>query len=250
MRKLRRPIRAFTLIELLVVIAIIAILAAILFPVFAQAREKARQSMCLSNMKQLGLALTLYVQDYDEVLAYCWLPPADLGSKKGVRNPRTPTWRSMLYPYTKNLAIHHCPSAPSHNSWQPNTREWGTTGYAANMVHWPAGSPKPPWSWPQGVTAANDTDVDMTLAEVRSAAETILFTDYDDHNDDPLALTDSTRQHDYLRGVTRPVDKGYRRHNDGASYVYLDGHVKWQKLFGRKCDTIGGGADGCPWSIE
>src|SRR5690348_17963929 len=73
MRRTRKP--AFTLIELLVVIAIIAILAAILFPVFAQAREKARQAGCLSNGKQIGLALNMYIQDYDEAF-----PPADYGS--------------------------------------------------------------------------------------------------------------------------------------------------------------------------
>src|SRR5690349_3905542 len=67
LRRSSRVRRGFTLIELLVVIAIIAILAAILFPVFAQAREKARQSSCLSNMKQIGSALLMYVQDYDEV---------------------------------------------------------------------------------------------------------------------------------------------------------------------------------------
>jgi prepilin-type N-terminal cleavage/methylation domain-containing protein/prepilin-type processing-associated H-X9-DG protein len=245
-----RRTKAFTLIELLVVIAIIAILAAILFPVFAQAREKARQSTCLSNCKQLGHAIMMYSQDYDELVLYAWLPPADLGPKKGARHPRTPTWRSMLYPYTKNIAIHHCPSAPQFNTWEPGTREWGVTGYGVNMVHWPAGSPKPPWSWPQGVTKANDTDVDIPTAAIVSPAETIMLTDYDDNNGDPLAVTDSTGRHDYVRGVTRPEDKGYRRHSDGASYIYADGHVRWQKLFGRRCDTIGGGNDGCPWSIE
>jgi len=84
----------FTLIELLVVIAIIAILAAILFPVFAQAREKARQISCLSNLKQSGTALYMYVQDYDETL---------LKMGNGV------DWWSLIYPYTKNLQVYYCP---------------------------------------------------------------------------------------------------------------------------------------------
>src|SRR4028118_301810 len=86
--------RAFTLIELLVVIAIIAILAAILFPVFAQAREKARQSSCASNQKQIGLAILQYNQDYDEMY-----PMGMYGSSAS----GTPcSWACMIQPYTKN----------------------------------------------------------------------------------------------------------------------------------------------------
>jgi prepilin-type N-terminal cleavage/methylation domain-containing protein/prepilin-type processing-associated H-X9-DG protein len=99
----------FTLIELLVVIAIIAILAAILFPVFAQAREKARQSACLSNQKQVGVALSLYVQDYDETLPSArtygaWWTRAD---PKGWPPPFA---RDQLMPYVKNEAVWNCPS--------------------------------------------------------------------------------------------------------------------------------------------
>jgi prepilin-type N-terminal cleavage/methylation domain-containing protein/prepilin-type processing-associated H-X9-DG protein len=90
--------RAFTLIELLVVIAIIAILAAILFPVFAQAREKARQTTCLSNMKQLGLGAMMYLQDYDETY-----PLAGYLDNPSTRQNWAPlTWREAIGPYVKN----------------------------------------------------------------------------------------------------------------------------------------------------
>ena len=99
MRNHARRLRAgaFTLIELLVVIAIIAILAAILFPVFAQAREKARQTSCLSNMKQISLGVHMYTQDYDETL-----PTLEHGGHQG--------WIDQIHPYTKNHDIRRCPS--------------------------------------------------------------------------------------------------------------------------------------------
>ena len=96
--------RGFTLIELLVVIAIIAILAAILFPVFAQAREKARQTACLNNLKQIGTGTVMYAQDYDENLPYpYWLPNWDRWCEDGY------TWRQRILPYTKNSQIFVCP---------------------------------------------------------------------------------------------------------------------------------------------
>ncbi len=93
--------RGFTLIELLVVIAIIAILAAILFPVFAKAREKARQVTCLSNLKQIGTATMMYVQDYDEHF------PLFGGA---IRFPGTISWATAISPYVKNTQVFHCPS--------------------------------------------------------------------------------------------------------------------------------------------
>src|SRR5215467_10724814 len=114
MRKHHRK-SAFTLIELLVVIAIIAILAAILFPVFAQAREKARAISCVSNEKQIALGILMYVQDYDETFPlYFYRVPRHPGDP-----PFTPDvqerivgWNEAIYPYIKNLQLYRCPDSP------------------------------------------------------------------------------------------------------------------------------------------
>src|SRR5215210_107980 len=98
----RRVHRGFTLIELLVVIAIIAILAAILFPVFARARENARRASCQSNLKQLSLGMIQYVQDYDERLVYTTYGEA--------------SWRIRIFPYVKSSQVYFCPSAPKAGS--------------------------------------------------------------------------------------------------------------------------------------
>jgi prepilin-type N-terminal cleavage/methylation domain-containing protein/prepilin-type processing-associated H-X9-DG protein len=125
---------AFTLIELLVVIAIIAILAAILFPVFAQAREKARQITCVSNLKQIGLAINMYKQDYDEIYVPRDLP--NLGGTppliKWLKNAEDPaTDPDLVGPYIKNIPIRQCPSRRVANARYPmndwfQTQVWGT----------------------------------------------------------------------------------------------------------------------------
>jgi prepilin-type N-terminal cleavage/methylation domain-containing protein/prepilin-type processing-associated H-X9-DG protein len=105
--------RGFTLIELLVVIAIIAILAAILFPVFAKAREKARQTSCLSNLKQIALAIQMYTQDYDEIYPLEYNVPGNW-----------PLWEDELQPYIKNWQIFHCPSYNTTNVYGAYGWNW------------------------------------------------------------------------------------------------------------------------------
>src|SRR5205809_846157 len=138
--------RGFTLIELLVVIAIIAILAAILFPVFAQAREKARQSSCLSNLKQIGTALMMYVQDYDEAYPCNWY-----GSLwPSVPNTNRYKWMDAVFPYVKNEKVFSCPSDGGSRSTYINVQNlpkagsqnnWGS--YCTNVAYWDSGPGTP-----------------------------------------------------------------------------------------------------------
>ncbi len=131
--------RGFTLIELLVVIAIIAILAAILFPVFARAREKARQTACLSNTKQLGLAMQMYSQDYDEAYPTC----LDGANSSAIYK----TWDDAIAPYTKNDQMFICPSAERSNTRCHMINAWicGWTNFSGTGVHscTLAGIPRP-----------------------------------------------------------------------------------------------------------
>lgn len=120
--------RGFTLIELLVVIAIIAILAAILFPVFAQAREKARQTSCLSNFKQVALAHLMYVQDFDETFAPFMWGPGDGGFSYDWATCFT--WPQMVVPYVKNWPIFRCPS----DAYAKDSQSLVNMGYPANAT--------------------------------------------------------------------------------------------------------------------
>ncbi len=168
----RRERSGFTLIELLVVIAIIAILAAILFPVFAQAREKARTTSCLSNLKQLGTAAMMYTQDYDETLVMSWWGYGPGWS--GHTYPGNQRWQDGLMPYNKSKDIYNCPSDANVVRYQPTNpsskegdadfyNSVGTPGsYAINATYW------------DGSDGVHNPD-GQALASVQKPAETILF---------------------------------------------------------------------------
>jgi prepilin-type N-terminal cleavage/methylation domain-containing protein len=216
--------QGFTLIELLVVIAIIAILASILFPVFARARENARRTSCLNNLKQIGLGIMQYTQDYDEKypiglnygprmwqqggypLAEAGLPGAKFTSSDGVTGGKWITWMDVIYPYVKSVQIFTCPSATLSPDVAPSY------GYnrLISMVSPSSGSP-----------AVSP----ISQAQVNFPAETIMVLDYNSQ----YALYANGA--DYLTFFL-PVAARWPAtwpHLEGGNNVFTDGHAKWIK---------------------
>ena len=219
---------AFTLIELLVVIAIIAILAAILFPVFAQARSKARQTTCLSNEKQLGIALMAYTQDYDEQFP---LANYDISTTDRVH------WYNLIEPYVKanytrananlgkGMSIYVCPDfAKTQNTDFGIQQSWS---YVCNFNLMPppaaSGSQSLPPTW-AAITP-------KSLAYLQAPAQVVLAAEgdgrrvYTQGNDTGVYETSNPTEIDnnltYIFARTR--------HNGGANYLLGDGHAKWYK---------------------
>ncbi|GAB4452865.1 MAG: hypothetical protein OHK0029_04620 [Armatimonadaceae bacterium] len=241
---------AFTLIELLVVIAIIAILAAILFPVFAQAREKARQTACLSNNKQFVLGILMYAQDHDETLP--------LGSYLFPDQPTAVTWQDLVEPYTKvgagsdlrpdapaarrEVEFWTCPSigntsiplAPGDPAPGPfpavffsrslsyiNNSNYMPTAHRLNLARgWFAGTPSP-------------------LARIEAPAQLVLVTEGwgyvgNTGGDDWNGCMNIETDYPDLGGgrILGRADNycaGRYRHSGGSVYALADGHVKWFK---------------------
>jgi prepilin-type N-terminal cleavage/methylation domain-containing protein/prepilin-type processing-associated H-X9-DG protein len=231
----------FTLIELLVVIAIIAILASILFPVFARARENARRASCQSNLKQLGLGIEQYKQDYDGRFMF-----AENGAIPGQGQPDQPFgpwriarvgWDHSIFPYVKSAQLFRCPSSQTRpnfsNASAPNDGGIGNISYAANTKvtsNWASAQ-----SWGSGLP--------ITDAELEFPASTILLVDGEPGDTgnttspDPAGACCNSWAYGIphgdaiLRGsefaTPRATDGPLRRHLDGGNYLFTDGHVKW-----------------------
>ncbi|BCM93516.1 hypothetical protein IAD21_05407 [Abditibacteriota bacterium] len=221
--------RAFTLIELLVVIAIIAILAAILFPVFARARENARRSSCQSNMKQVGLGLLQYVQDYDEKYPALCRQYGTTYRNNGVNSPYS-YWQLQVQPYVKSRQLFACPS-------NTNPIKYGTAAgvfdidpaYSGNPIS--VGTSPAAWggstSLGQGIFGG-DLSSGVSLADVQTPATTIMAFEnaYDD-----LCYPDE--------GANWSKDRLFANHLSMGNYLYADGHVKSL----RPMNTIAGGVN-------
>lgn len=223
----RLKARGFTLIELLVVIAIIAILAAILFPVFAKAREAARASSCRSNLKQIGTSMMMYVQDYDETIGHTW-----------INDPNNNSWKYYLQPYIKNQGVYICPSA---------AQKFAANTFGSNYGFYGALGSK-------------------SLATLQVPADTLMFCDasYSNKPDPANAetwqeTTNTDWEVGYNRTFTGTAPGGccqgdtnrlaIGRHSNQCNIVFADGHVKSmniQKLLGLQGPWAAGAVNGYP----
>ncbi|MDT7971470.1 MAG: DUF1559 domain-containing protein [Armatimonadota bacterium] len=236
----------FTLIELLVVIAIIAILAAILFPVFSRAREKARQSSCGSNLRQVQLAIAQYTQDYDERHPHTWFTTFPTNSPSAWTDyPGGYQWEEAVLPYVKNDQLFVCPSA-SAIRYVPDT----TPGQVDTT---PAPWPNPNYPFPRGGYAgnvaywgglcatgivANHPFGFRSLAAIDEPAGTFMVWD------SAASGSPGRFEEGWQYGAQQPTTVNWSanppnlaptgvvggRHTEGANFGYVDGHMKWNAL--------------------
>ena len=222
----------FTLIELLVVIAIIAILAAILFPVFAKVREKARQISCASNEKQIGVAFLAYEQDYDETL-----PPASYNDIVQV-TPATPVptaWMYLVDPYIasgitesasadagRGYSVFVCPDWSVTDVTQPGKSPSESHSYAANANIMP--------SWITATGQTPSTNPPTSIASIQGPSQLVLVTEASTSRifttgDDTVVDTGGTGN--VFEQCQAVYLMGRARHSNGGNYIFNDGHVKW-----------------------
>jgi len=229
----------------LVVIAIIAILAAILFPVFARARENARRSSCLSNLKQIGLGFMQYTQDYDEKFphnipsfsspitpspALTGTPSATFIESNGTVEGNFLTWMDSIFPYIKSTQLFVCPSGTPYHSVA------SSYGYSANIAN---GLGAPYTSQPAGQP--------LSLAAINRPSEIFLASDM---NAKYNTYANSLYYYSYYGSSTsgtagpQPDHIMYTRHFDGANFLFTDGHTKWflggsaTPMAARSCDPF------------
>jgi prepilin-type N-terminal cleavage/methylation domain-containing protein/prepilin-type processing-associated H-X9-DG protein len=250
-----RTRRGFTLIELLVVIAIIAILAAILFPVFGRARENARRSSCGSNLKQLGLSLVQYSQDYDEAL-----PRSNYGSWSSDTQGSNVKWMDVVYPYVKNEQVFNCPSDSAARLYRYSINgaahhDYGS--YAINSTHWSGNT-----AADQSTNSPSADNTVMLQSRLADPARTVWITDGSHHDAvgtqdyrmefgvslsnplnasiDPKLLLDG--------GSTGTAAGVVARHLNTANVLFCDGHVKAMQLeLLNTTTTNSSGASCMPW---
>jgi prepilin-type N-terminal cleavage/methylation domain-containing protein/prepilin-type processing-associated H-X9-DG protein len=229
-----KQLRGFTLIELLVVIAIIALLAAILFPVFARARENARRTSCLSNLKQLGLSIMQYTQDNDDAFP---LPAVSLPTRgTGVTPPPggewsngTWFWPQTTFAYHKSTQIFACPSSPINDPDQLHNGQYGV-----NSLIMPTTAGTAP----------------LKLSAIRASATTYLGMDSGTYVIAPTYVLNARGKNFYVPGngdaggpggcdldpaTTTAQTEGYARdcqsgrHFGGVNVMFTDGHAKFVK---------------------
>lgn len=211
--------RGFTLIELLVVIAIIAILASILFPVFASARDRARGAACMSNMKQLGTGILMYLQDNDEHLFFRAAKTAAqtrTNQAAGATVPNELNWWNQLMPYLKTSGVYKCPS-----DGQPSTTSLDVSG---NII-------------PRSYVVSNAVEY-LNASQITQASQAIVVSEKwgtdlsvpaKANNESWFEAFDGDMNPDVNDPVNRPMCKFANRHQGGMECAFFDGHAKWLK---------------------
>lgn len=265
MSKNTRVRSGFTLIELLVVIAIIAILAAILFPVFAQAREKARSSSCLSNQKQIATAILSYTQDYDESypLAYGkyngawasgygasfpakWDTPVDAGFDANSEA----AWANSIQPYIKSIELFRCPSASEVTlGWSatPSRSNPGFSSYAYNGLL--MSSPLAAVNAPADVIMVSEAQGKTAYEGVALANPRLICPNANEECVYKPRSGGACQTGNGGTGATGTYGDAATRwvHSNGMNFTFADGHVKWRRLGA----SIGGATNARvdPWTL-